>query len=288
MEEKAYIALIFVATSLCCALLIRIFIRFLQERLEFGGGLEHPEIRRFVDVRKFLGARVMLSLSSFAVLFILQLLFGVEKMYIAVPVAAAAGFAAWKLALAYLLWKVRRRRESFDAKILDFTMGLANGMKSGLSLGQAVAAVAKRIGEPMKEELETLLREVRHGLDWPGAFENLVRRMPGEDMHLLAVSVALTERSGGSLASVLDEMSDIIRKRTEFQERLKSMTAQGRYEALVISLSPVAAFVLFYLIDPVLMRPLVQTWIGWCAIGVASLLIFVGYKVLLKITNVEV
>ena len=90
------------------------------------------------------------------------------------------------------------------------------------------------------------------------------------------------------MAEVLDEMSDTIRKRMDFQGRLKSMTEQGRYEALVISLAPIAAFAIFYLIDPVLMRPLVQTGVGWCAIGAASCLIYAGYKMLRKITNVEV
>ena len=83
-------------------------------------------------------------------------------------------------------------------------------------------------------------------------------------------------------------MADTIRKRTDFHGRLKNMTEQGRYEALVISLAPVAAFAIFYLIDPVLMRPLVQTGIGWCAIGAAACLIYAGYKILRKITNVEV
>lgn len=288
MEEKAYIVLIFVATTLCCGLLMRMLVQFTQERLELGEGGAYPEISRFIEPRKFISLRFLFALSTFASIFIIQLLFGVEKMYIAVPVAIFASVVTWKLVLKYFLWKARKHREEFESKIVDLTMGLANAMKSGLAVGQAVASVAKRIGEPMKEELAALLLDVRHGDSFAEAFEKLARRMPGEDMNLLATSIAICDRSGGSLVPVLNEMSDVIRKRTEFHERLKSMTAQGRYEALVISLAPVAAFVLFYLIDPVLMRPLVQTWIGWCAIGVAGTLIYTGYKVLLKITNVEV
>ena len=288
MTTWSCMALIFGATTVGSAIVLRIFVRFLHEKQELGQEGVLNDVRRFIDPRHLLSLRVLFACAAFALLFILQMVFGVEKMVIAVPVSLAAGFLAWRLVLLYFLWKASRRREAFQSKVLDLTMGLANGMKSGLALGQSLDAVSKRIGEPMREEIATLLREVRFGLDYPTAFENLRRRMPGEDMHLLATSVALTTRSGGSLAEVLDEMSDTIRRRTEFQERLKSMTAQGRYEALVISLAPAAAFVLFYLIDPVLMRPLVQTGIGWCAIGVATGLIYAGYKILRKITNVEV
>ena len=288
MTNWTCMVLIFGATTVGSVIVLRLFVRYLHEKLEFGRDGVLNGIRRFIDPSNLLSMRVLFACGAFALLFILQMVFGVEKMVIAIPVSIAVGILVWRLVLLYFLWKVYKRRDAFQLKVLDLTMGLANGMKSGLALGQSLDAVSKRIGEPMREEIATLLREVRFGLDYPTAFENLRRRMPGEDMHLLATSVALTTRSGGSLAEVLDEMSDTIRRRTEFQERLKSMTEQGRYEALVISLAPVAAFALFYLIDPVLMRPLVQTGIGWCAIGVATGLIYAGYKILRKITNVEV
>ena len=288
MQNWHYVALVFAAVTLASAIVVKLFIQILQERAELDESQRMMEIGRFVDLRRLLALRVLLSLAAFSAMFILELMFGVERMVIAVPVAVAFGLASWRMVLMWYCRKVAKRREAFESKILDLTMGLANGMKSGLALGQALDAVSRRIGDPMREEISTLLREVRFGVDVPTAFENLARRMPCEDIHLLTTSVALTTRSGGSLADVLDEMSDTIRKRTEFDERLRSMTAQGRYEALVISLAPLAAFAIFYLIDPVLMRPLVQTGIGWSAIGVAAALIYAGYRILLRITNVEV
>lgn len=279
---------IFLSTTILFALLIRVVIRYLQERIELDDGAHDAKFGKLVERDRLLSYRVLAALSGFAAVFILQLLFGVEKLYIAIPVSLAAGFACWKGVYAYFARAAAQRRLRFEAKILDLTMGLASGMKAGLAFGQALDAVSRRIGDPMREEILQVLRENRFGADFPTAFENLARRMPCEDMQLLTTSVALTTRSGGSLAEVLEEMSDVIRKRTEFYGRLRNMTAQGRYEALVIALSPLAAFGLFYLIDPELMRPLVQTWIGWCAIGVSATLVWIGYSILRKITNVEV
>lgn len=288
MHTWIYMAMIFIFTSVSSSILIFLVIRFLQERLEIASTIEMQEMSRFIEPRKLLTVRLLWSLSAFAILFILQLTFGVSRMLIALPVAVCAGLAAWRLSYVWYHKKVLNRKMLFENKILDLTMGLTNGLKSGLALGQALDAVARRVGDPMKEEIATLLREVRFGLDFPTAFENLSRRLPSEDMSLLTTSILLTTRTGGSLSEVLEEMTDTIRKRKEFHDRLRSMTAQGRYEALVISLAPFAAFVIFYLIDPVLMRPLVQTGIGWCAVGLAAVLIYTGYKILLKITDVEV
>ena len=79
-----------------------------------------------------------------------------------------------------------------------------------------------------------------------------------------------------------------IRARTDFQERLKNMTAQGKFEALSISLAPLAAFILLYVIDPELMKPLVTTAWGWLAVGIATALVLTGYYILVKITTIEV
>ena len=66
------------------------------------------------------------------------------------------------------------------------------------------------------------------------------------------------------------------------------MTAQGRFEALAISLAPLVAFILLYYIDPGLMRPLVTTGWGWLAVAGATALVLMGYYVLKKLITIEV
>lgn len=105
---------------------------------------------------------------------------------------------------------------------------------------------------------------------------------------LLVTSVRLTMQSGGSLAEVLDRITDTIRSRTEFSEKLRSMTAQGRFEAIAMAAAPLAAFGLLFMLDPELMKPMVQTQTGWCAIGVMLVLETVGFLVINKIVTIEV
>ena len=90
------------------------------------------------------------------------------------------------------------------------------------------------------------------------------------------------------MADVLDHMTETIRQRVAFQEKLATLTAQGRFESIAIALMPLAAFVILYLLDPDLMSPLVTTGAGWCALGIAATLETLGFLIIRKIMSVEV
>ncbi len=280
--------LVFAATAIFCFMVIGIVTKYMQEDLERNKDARYEALKQFVAPGKLMKMRIFSFLLTFCIMFILLLLFGVEKMIIAVPVSLGFAILAYFCAYWFYLYKAIKRKEAFEAQILDFTMGLANGMRSGLALGQAIESYAKRCASPMKDELKQLLQEYRLGIDLSEAFERLQKRMPCEDLHLLTTTVTLTTKSGGSLVEVLEKMVTTIRSRTEFQERLKNMTAQGKYEALAISCAPAAAFVILYLVDSNLMKPLVTTGTGWLAIAGAAVLVTIGYFVLKKIITVEV
>ena len=186
------------------------------------------------------------------------------------------------------IWRARKRREAFEAKILDLTMGLSNAMKAGMALPQALEKVGEQMGGVMKEEISTTLREYRLGMGIVDAMARLNERMPCEDMRLIASAIRLTSQTGGSLVDVLTQMVDTIRNRVEFQQKLRTLTAQGRFEALAMASAPVVAFFLLYFCQSDLMTPLVTTATGWCAIAVAFTLEVIGYVIIRKIVTIEV
>lgn len=184
--------------------------------------------------------------------------------------------------------RIRRRNELFHRRLVDVTLGLCNGLRAGAALPQALEAVTRDIGGPVGEEFSVLLHEYRYGsVELGECLERLGRRMPGEDLQLLITAVKLTLQSGGSLAEVLEKITGTIRQRVEFQERLRTLTAQGRFEALAMGSAPLAAFALLYFIDPAMMKPLVTTQTGWLALGVVVVMEVIGFLWIRKIVNVE-
>ncbi|MCQ2396461.1 MAG: type II secretion system F family protein [Lentisphaeria bacterium] len=287
MKDFMNYALVFGAVTLGVFLIVATLYKVSLERLEKSHSADE-ELKHFVTMPRLVSMRFSGALILGVGMMTILLVAGVINPGIYIPVSVAFSVIGLMAPLFYFRWKAMQRKELFEAKLLDFTMGLASGMRSGLGLPQALEATAKRIGDPMQEELQTVLREYRFGMELADALQRLNQRMPSEDMNLLVTTIKLTAKTGGSLVEVMDKMVDMIRSRREFQERLKNMTAQGKFEAIAMSCAPVAAFILLYVIDPALMKPMVTTGMGWCGIGIVAVMVSIGYFVIKKIVTIEV
>ena len=231
-----------------------------------------------------LTAGILLSGALISILIFCQ----VYEPLIIIPAAAllfAAGMAAPWL---YFSGKARKRAEQFENSILDLSLGLTSGLRAGQALPQALEVFSRRCEEPLKEELMIVIREYRLGLELSEALQRMYNRIPCEDLQLLIVSIRLTSQSGGSMAEVLEKITWMIRGRTEFHQKLRALTAQGRFEALAMSLAPLVAFILLFFINNDLMLPMIRTLIGWCAIGVMLTLEVIGYFVIRAIVDIKV
>ena len=264
-----------------------------MERLEYGNGIDSegrqkPQIERFISPGRLIRMRIMFACVPSLVVPCLFLVAGFSNPLFLLLFALAFSFAGWKLPLVHYRRLVAKRQAEFEDKILDLTMGCANALKSGMAFPQAVERITLRMKGVMKEELETVINEYRLGLDLVEAFGRLVERMPCEDMRLLVSAVNLTTKTGGSLSEVLEEMTGTIRSRREFQDKLKTLTAQGRFEGLGLGIMPAVAFAIFYFIQPELMSVMFKTTVGWCALAVAGILELIGFLLVNKICDVEV
>ena len=245
-------------------------------------------MNRFISDQRLVQFRVSSAVMLGGIFTGILLFASVTNPLIWMPIAAGMGLVGWMAPLWYYRWKLTDRKNKFENRILDLTMGLANGLRSGQALPQALEAIARRLEGPIQEELMVVLREYRFGLELAEALERMHQRMPCEDLRLLVTSVRLTSQSGGSMAEVLSRMTEMIRGRTEFQGKLRTLTAQGRFEAIAISASPFVAFVILYLVDTELMAPMLKTTVGWMARGVVVLLETVGFYIINKIVTIEV
>ena len=212
----------------------------------------------------------------------------VSEPLIIVPVAALAFFLGMAAPWFYFSQKARRRAERFENSILDLSLGLTSGLRAGQALPQALEVFSRRCEGPLKEELMIVIREYRLGLELAEAMQRMYNRIPCEDLQLLIISIRLTTQSGGSMVEVLEKITRMIRGRTEFHQKLKALTAQGRFEALAMALAPLVAFLLLFFINNDLMLPMVQTLIGWCAIGAMLALEVIGYLLIRSIVDIEV
>ena len=251
-------------------------------------GGHRNDIGYFVAPRVLLQIQISIGTLLMALIVAILLFCKVFMAYVLIPVSLLALGIGFVLPILYYSRKVKKRASDFEGSILDLSMGLTSGLRAGQALPQALEVFARRSEGTLKEELDIVLREYRLGVELPDALQRMYDRLPCEDLQLLIVSIRLTLQSGGSLADVLQRITQTIRGRIEFQQKLRALTAQGRFEALAMSLAPLLAFVLLFVINNDLMLPMVQTLIGWCAIGVMLTLEIIGYFVIRAIVDVKV
>ena len=240
--------------------------------------ISRPKLRKIQICFATVGALIMLCI---------LLMSGVSVW--AMPVVAAlAGGAAFALPYLYYRKKVEKRNAAFRARLLDVILGINNGMRSGVALPQALEVVGRDIGGVMQEEIAMTLYEYRLGIDLTEALTRLEKRMPDDNLKLFVTAVGISQQTGGSLADIMDKIIETIRQRSVMEDKINTLTAQGKFEAIVMSCAPLMAFVILFLLDRQLMAPLVTTALGWAAICVVLILETIGYLIIRKIVKVEI
>src|SRR5258708_19004877 len=153
---------------------------------------------------------------------------------------------------------------------------IANSMKAGQSVAQSLGAVTENAGPPVDEEFRLAQREVELGASVENALGNMVKRMGSSDLRLIVMVITIQHAVGGDLPAILITLADTMRQRAEMREEILAATAQSRASSLIITLLPVAAGGLLFLLPAAHCRPIVLTPPACAIPGLAPPLLGIG------------
>lgn len=198
------------------------------------------------------------------------------------------GLAAGAAPYGWVMFKRSRRFAKFEAELPEALDLMVSAMRAGHSLIAAMGLVARECADPVNVEFRICFEEQNYGLEMKTALENLLVRVPIQDLRIVATAIMIQKESGGNLAEVLDKTSGLIRDRFRLKRQIKVHTAQGRLTGWVLTLLPVAVGFLIYLMDPKMMSILWHRATGikllWTAIG----MILIGGFVISRIVDIDV
>jgi tight adherence protein B len=236
---------------------------------------------------------VQISLLCFVLGFLLGLvLFGYFTSPLAtfLSLAASAMLGLFTSFIPKLVLKrlsiLRLRR--FDLQLLDALLSMSNALKAGFSITQSFEAIVEEGRDPISQEFDLLLREVRLGVKFEDASENLSKRIPSEDLHIVLTGIETARQTGGNLTEVFDRLATVIRERMRVQGRIQSLTAQGRLQGWVVGLLPFALGIAFYFKQPSMMISFIQAPAGMACIAFMLLMEGLGVLLIRKIVNIDV
>jgi len=163
--------------------------------------------------------------------------------------ALTTGFAFGLLPIMYIRFRRTRRMRAFISQ-LPFALDLMkSSLEAGHSLNRGLQVVVQEFADPLGGEFRTVLEQTRIGLPLPRALEDMLKRVPEEDLRLLVVAVKVQSEVGSSLALIVGRLAEIVRTRQRLRLQINALTAQSRLGGIIVGALPVVVLGMFSLIN---------------------------------------
>jgi tight adherence protein B len=202
--------------------------------------------------------------------------------------AAAAAAGTLFLPDAVTAFLYRRRRAELDRQIPDAVQSLANSLKAGASLLQALGEVAAGGPSPIREEFRLILEEYHLGAPLDRALDDARRRLGNRNLDLAFAALLVGRETGGNLPLVLERTAAAIRELWRLEEEVRTRTAEGRLSAKVLGVMPAVILVLYALIDPGAIGSLFTHPAGVATLALGTILAVVGLVWSWRIARIDV
>jgi tight adherence protein B len=184
-----------------------------------------------------------------------------------------------------------KRLNDFSAQLPDMLNLMVNGLRAGYSTMQALEAVSKELPPPINTEFRRVVQEMQLGIPMEKSLDNLVNRIPSDDLDLVITAINVQREVGGNLAEVLGTISHTIRERIRIKGEIKTLTTQVSYSGKFLAAIPIILsgvlwlvnrdyFMNFFTSDPKIC--------GYAILVCSLILIVIGWFVMNKIADIEV
>lgn len=188
----------------------------------------------------------------------------------------------------YVLYKRRQRFDKFEQELPEALDLMVSALRAGNSLVASLSLVAQESPDPIGTEFRICFDEQNYGLELRTAMNNLLIRVPLQDLRIVVTAILIQKESGGNLAEVLDKTAYVIRERYRLRRQVRVHTAQGRLTGWILSFLPVVLGVALYLVNPDGMSLLWKRPIGIKLLYASGSLTVTGALIIRKIVNMDV
>lgn len=202
-------------------------------------------------------------------------------------ILASAAAAAIGPRVAVLAMR-RARRRRLVAQLPDAISLWAGLLRSGQGVTSALSQVSLRQPEPLGAELKLALAQLRLGMTLGAAISSLRDRIGAPDLRMLVTLLQVHRELGGNLAEAMDRLAATLRSRLAMEGRIRSLTAQGRLQGLVVGALPLLLAVVLSVMEPAAMHAMVSTPVGWAAMAVVAALEVAGFVMIRRIVSIDI
>ena len=189
---------------------------------------------------------------------------------------------------------LKREQNAADQKFMESfpdTIDMVIRMlRAGVPVTGAVRTVGEEATPPVSDIFTNLADQMAIGITFEDALAVAGERVGLPDFKFFVVAVALQRATGGNLASTLEILSEIMRKRRAMRLKAKAVTGEVRMSAYVLGSIPFFVIGGLLVITPDYLQPLIADSRGNVIIAVAVGMLVAGFgtirRMMRSVTNV--
>lgn len=256
----------------------------LERRLESLPGIGW--LRRLIDqagleqpAHYILAQMVLLALLAFAIVILWRL---------GPTLALIAGLFMAALPPGRLLYRRMRRIHEIERQLPDAIEVMKRSLKAGHPFVAALKLVGQDLDAPIGTEFAKTAADLSYGADPRAALVNLLARVPSLALMGFVTAILIQRETGGNLAEILDQIAHVIRGRYRFQRRVRTLSAEGRMSAWVLTIVPFALALILHLTSPDYLKVMLTEPLGRQILLVCGVLMLTGILWMRRIIRIEV
>lgn len=173
------------------------------------------------------------------------LTFGIFQMVVVVAFAAAIA-----LPLMIISMIAQRRHKRIEEQFPIALDVFVRALRSGHPIASAIDLLTNEMEDPIGSEFGLVSDEVAYGAELSEALEDMAERWDLDDMRMFVVSLSVQSETGGNLAEILQNLSEVIRARASLYMKVRALSSEGRMTGWMLTILPVLTLVGMFMVNP--------------------------------------
>lgn len=198
---------------------------------------------------------------------------------------AAAGLAAPFLRLQYAR---RARLARFDEQLPEALDVMIRALRAGHPFKDTLRLIGGELADPVAGEFKKTFNDVNYGGDIRQALYAMAKRVPSVNITAMITAILIQKETGGNLAEVLEKLSSIIRGRYRFHRKTRTLSAEARMSAWILTLIPFVLFIAISILNPGYLPMLTDNETGQHIIAVSFTMMLLGILWMRKLVRIDV
>lgn len=187
--------------------------------------------------------------------------------------------------LSAMAQRQRKRIEQQFPVALDI---FVRALRAGHPVASAIELLTKEMEDPIGSEFGLVSDEISYGAELTDSLAGMAERWDSDDMRMFVVSLSVQNETGGNLAEILQNLSEVIRARASLYMKVRALSSEGRMTGWMLTILPVVAFVGLFLVNPEFYLSVAEDTAFIIGAFVLATMYLMGFLIIRKLVDIKV